>query len=141
MYVHQSRSPPILRCVFLDTMKKQPTTLEWWKKKQAAAQRRQELREQAIKYLGGRCRICGYNRCPAAFDFHHVEMLTKDFTISAAMTSWERIRPELDKCVLLCATCHREVHAGLHPDYIDHDGGHSMYDLELLEEEFDGFDA
>jgi len=44
--------------------------------------------------------------------------MEKDFTISQVMTSWDRIKAELDKCVLLCANCHRETHAGLHPEYI-----------------------
>ena len=49
------------------------------------------------------------------FDFHHVDPLQKDFTISQRMTSFEAIQRELDKCVLLCSRCHREVHEGLHP--------------------------
>jgi hypothetical protein len=84
-----------------------------------AAKRRRELRERAVAHLGGKCLICGYDNCPSAFDFHHVNAMEKDFTISAKMTSWEAIERELKKCVLLCARCHREVHDGLHPGFID----------------------
>lgn len=54
-------------------------------------------------------------------DFHHPDALEKDFSISDKMTTFAAIRPELDKCVLLCARCHREVHDGLHPGLIVHD--------------------
>lgn len=70
-------------------------------------------------HLGGSCRICGYGRCLSGLEFHHINPLEKDFSISARMTSWEAIRPELDKCILLCANCHREVHEGLHPGYLE----------------------
>ena len=53
-----------------------------------------------------------------AFDFHHVNPMEKDFSISDRMTSFEAIREELGKCVLLCARCHREVHDGLHPGFL-----------------------
>ena len=51
-------------------------------------------------------------------DFHHVDPMEKDFTISSRMTSFRAIQTELDRCVLLCATCHREVHDGWHPQLI-----------------------
>ncbi len=73
---------------------------------------------QAIVYLGGKCQICAYVGSPMAYDFHHTDPTTKDFNISARMTSFEAIRAELHKCVLLCARCHREVHDGLHPAYL-----------------------
>lgn len=100
------------------------------------AERRRLLRERAIAYLGGCCRICGYDKWPSAFDFHHLDPRGKDFTISEAMTSWERIKPELDKCELLCSNCHREVHDGLHPGYLvyDDDPGDCYYDEELDED-------
>jgi len=95
---------------------------------QAAAKRR-ALREQAVAYKGGRCVICGYDRCASAFDFHHVDPWAKDFAISQRMTSFRAIQKELDKCVLLCATCHREVHDGLHPGYLeDHDRARGQLD-------------
>ena len=51
----------------------------------------------------------------AAFEFHHLDAGTKEFAISAdgVPRRWELIVAELEKCVLLCANCHREVHAGV----------------------------
>ena len=69
----------------------------------------------AIEYKGGRCQICGYNRCMEAMEFHHFSSSGKDFGISEKgyTRSWEKVKEELDKCVMLCANCHREVHTGL----------------------------
>lgn len=36
----------------------------------------------------------------------------KDFTISGGTKSFENLKPEVDKCILVCANCHREIHAG-----------------------------
>ena len=81
----------------------------------AVQKRRKEVRRKALAYKGGRCRMCGYDRCVEALEFHHLDSSRKDFGISGQgyTRSWRRIREELDKCVLLCANCHREVHAGL----------------------------
>ena len=87
-----------------------------WHRNFNATQRRLWLKERAVAHLGGSCRLCGYDRCVAALEFHHPGQ--KDFEISRK-ASWDTIRPELDRCVLLCSTCHREVHAGLHPSLID----------------------
>ena len=80
----------------------------------AVAKRRKKIRHMAIDYLGGKCLTCGYDKCSAALDFHHIDERTKSFGLSQdGMTrSWERTKKELDKCVLLCANCHREYHAG-----------------------------
>jgi hypothetical protein len=88
----------------------------------------------AVAHLGGRCRICTYDGTPAAFDFHHVNPLEKDFTISDRMTSWERIRPELEKCVLLCCRCHREVHEGMHGGFLVDESDERGSDDLLLDE-------
>lgn len=64
-----------------------------------------------VEYKGGKCVRCGYNKCLAAMHFHHVEPNKKDFRISGNHTaSWERLKPELDKTVILCANCHAEQH-------------------------------
>ena len=66
-----------------------------------------------IEYKGGKCLCCGYGLCPSAMDFHHLDPSKKDFALSGSTMSFEKAKPELDKCVLLCCRCHREVHAGL----------------------------
>ena len=81
----------------------------------AVQKRRRRIRQMAVEYKGGRCNICGYQRCVEALEFHHLDASEKDFGVSdkGYARSWERVRRELDKCVMLCANCHREVHAGL----------------------------
>jgi hypothetical protein len=77
-------------------------------------QRKQERKAQAIEYKGSKCALCGYGRCHAALHFHHVNDEDKLFGISGKHAlSWSKIKQELDKCVLLCANCHAEVHAGI----------------------------
>ena len=81
----------------------------------AVKRRRQKLRDMARESKGGKCMLCGYNKCPSALDFHHRDPAKKDFSLSVRglTRSWEKIQKEIDKCVLICANCHREVHAGL----------------------------
>ncbi len=82
---------------------------------QAVSKRRKRLKEMALKYKGGKCILCGYNRCSSALDFHHIHAKSKEFGVSldGLTRSWERIKNELDKCILVCANCHREIHAGI----------------------------
>jgi len=73
--------------------------------------RRFKLRVKIIDYLGGKCSICGYKNCYGALDAHHIDPSTKEFNISGAHSrSWKRIIEELDKCILVCANCHRSQH-------------------------------
>lgn len=72
------------------------------------------LKQQSIEYKGGKCIVCNYNKCSQSLVFHHIDPNEKDFGIASNKTrSWEKIKKELDKCVLLCHNCHNEVHAGL----------------------------
>lgn len=83
--------------------------------KQAVAKRRKKIRLQAIEYGGGECQLCGYKKCHRALSFHHKDPSKKDFGLSAAglTRSWEKTVKELDKCILVCANCHMEIHEGL----------------------------
>ena len=64
--------------------------------------------------LGCTCALCGIQDHPIAFDFHHINHEEKENTISK-MTGyrWEKIKAEIDKCIMLCAVCHRKLHKGL----------------------------
>jgi hypothetical protein len=69
----------------------------------------------SIDYKGSKCAICGHNKCIQVLEFHHTDPNKKDFGISAKgyTRSWKKVKEELDKCILLCANCHREVHEGI----------------------------
>jgi len=81
----------------------------------AVAKRRRKIKTFSIEYKGGKCQTCGYNRCVAALELHHLKAQDKKFVISdkGYTRSWEKVKAELDKCILLCANCHREVSAGI----------------------------
>lgn len=76
-------------------------------------QRRFKVKEKCLEYKGGKCQICGYNKCSRALSFHHISG-KKEFGISGAHTrKWESIMEELNKCILVCANCHMEIHDGM----------------------------
>ncbi len=77
----------------------------------SSAIKRHRLKHKAVVYKGGKCQRCGYSGCAAAFDFHHRDATEKEWNISHLTTyKWEQVQHELDKCDLLCANCHRELH-------------------------------
>jgi hypothetical protein len=82
---------------------------------EAVARKRKQLKIDAIKYLGGSCKYCGYSKCVSALEFHHRDPSKKEFGISMKgyTKSWESIRVELDKCDLVCSNCHKEIHENL----------------------------
>lgn len=68
---------------------------------------------KAVLSLGGKCTSCGYNKNLAALEFHHIDPSTKEFALDLRVfsnLSDVKLNIELEKCVLLCANCHREVH-------------------------------
>lgn len=77
----------------------------------AVRKRRKKVRQMALAYKGNRCSRCGYDRCKEALEFHHLDASGKDFGISARgyTRSWAKVRAEIEKCVLVCANCHREL--------------------------------
>jgi transposase len=84
-------------------------------RQEAVVKRRQRVKELLIADAGGKCVVCGYDRHPAALQFHHLDPATKEFGLSSrgVARSLEKARSEARKCVLLCATCHAEVEAGV----------------------------
>lgn len=68
----------------------------------------------AIEYKGGKCQVCGYKKFQGALDLHHINGV-KEFGIAdkGYTRSWEKVRAELDKCILVCVNCHREIQGGV----------------------------
>jgi predicted HNH restriction endonuclease len=76
--------------------------------------RRFKVKEDCLNYLGNKCSICGYDKCKRALEFHHIDPSKKEFIISGShCRSWEKIKQELDKCILVCSNCHAELHEKL----------------------------
>jgi hypothetical protein len=73
--------------------------------------RKIKIKQRAVDYKGGRCVRCGYNRNIKALQFHHTDPKLKDFHIGGSYNrSWDVIQTELNKCIMLCANCHTEIH-------------------------------
>lgn len=72
---------------------------------------RRDIKKRAVEYKGGKCERCGYSNTVKAMIFHHPGH--KSFGISARgiIRSWDKIKKELDNCVLLCLNCHAEEHS------------------------------
>jgi transposase len=79
------------------------------------ADRRRALKAALVAEAGGRCCVCGYDRCVAALEFHHLDPADKRLGIAAGGLghSLERLRQEIAKCALLCSNCHAEVESGV----------------------------
>lgn len=78
--------------------------------------RRNGLKQKLVKMFGGQCSICGYKKCMAVLSFHHIDPTTKLFTVNVghlSLTNWKSVVKEAQKCKLVCANCHYELH---HPN-------------------------
>ncbi len=56
------------------------------------------------------CAICGYNKCVAALDFHHVNQKLKKFRVCVSTMNRKGFIEEFHKCILVCKNCHYELH-------------------------------
>ncbi|KFZ25998.1 MAG: hypothetical protein KQ78_01975 [Candidatus Izimaplasma bacterium HR2] len=72
---------------------------------------RRAMKKQAVKIKGGKCSKCNYDKCIDALEFHHLDPAIKESGLGNGNTrSWDKYKKELEKCILLCANCHREEH-------------------------------
>ena len=77
-------------------------------------QQRFNFKTKAVDYKGGSCQKCGYNKDLTALEFHHLDPSQKEINPTKLYYKpWELTKKELDKCVCLCANCHREIHSEL----------------------------
>jgi hypothetical protein len=67
---------------------------------------------RTIKEAG--CIRCGESEY-VALDFHHIDPNIKESNVSKLLAgaSTKRMLKEIEKCVVICANCHRKLHAGL----------------------------
>ena len=72
----------------------------------------QRVKQLRIRLKNSGCFVCGYTQCYAALEFHHLRGKDKDMNECGTYRSLMR---EVARCVVVCANCHREIHAGLHP--------------------------
>lgn len=95
--------------------------LDWYVKHKAehlqnVKARKHEVRKEARQYvwnylLAHPCTKCGESD-PVVLEFHH--LYEKDKTISVMIAdgwSIDRIQMEMNKCIVLCANCHRRITA------------------------------
>lgn len=74
---------------------------------------RKRTKLKLVDYKGGKCQICDYNKSISALHFHHLDPNEKDFSISGKSLSFDKLKLEVDKCILVCSNCHSEIHDGL----------------------------
>ena len=78
---------------------------------------RNKLREEvnALKDTSY-CQICKKSYPAPVMDYHHIDKNNKINAVSQLIlssVSRKKVFDEIDKCILLCANCHRLKHAGL----------------------------
>ena len=80
--------------------------------------RKQLLKMQAVELIGPLCHVCSRSYHPAVYEFHHLDEATKTTPKQPNQHLYDygindlRVLTELSKCVLVCANCHRLIHAG-----------------------------
>jgi|APSaa5957512622_1039677.scaffolds.fasta_scaffold07485_6 hypothetical protein len=85
------------------------------KEKERTKKRKQTLRRWFNEYKETlSCSKCGEGH-PACLEFHHTKASEKDFMVSDSIErkgfSRDKILAEINKCTILCANCHRKIHA------------------------------
>ena len=77
---------------------------------------RKNTKSKIVKAMGGECQICGYSKCDEGLDLHHIDPTKKEIGFGRIMANPRnvgKILVELEKCILLCCRCHREIHNGI----------------------------
>ena len=111
-----------IRCVaYLDPDKQKAASHKsYLRNKDKIAERNKAGRVARVKYvqeykLAKGCDRCGYSKSALALDLHHksgkegVESCISRLT--ARRVAWQRLYNALELCEVICANCHRELHA------------------------------
>jgi lysyl-tRNA synthetase class I len=74
-------------------------------------QQKEKTKQTILEHKKSGCMSCK-EADPVCLDFHHLD--DKDLVVSQMLGyNEERVLKEISKCVVLCANCHRKVHAGV----------------------------
>jgi hypothetical protein len=81
----------------------------------SVTKRRQVVKSKLINEFGGKCKICSYDKCVRALEFHHIDSSKKSFGLAhkGFSRNYKKSLEEAKKCILVCANCHRELEAGI----------------------------
>lgn len=80
---------------------------------QAVTIKRRAIKQALVNLKGGKCSICGYNKSLRALQFHHLNPKEKDFALTKNVKDFDKLKKEVEKCILVCSNCHAEIHEQL----------------------------
>lgn len=92
--------------------------------------RQKKIEIQDLK-IGLKCAKCGYDKCGASLEFHHIDPSEKDETISRMISNnytLDLVEEEIRKCIVLCSNCHHEFH------FLEHNNENYTLDNFLKED-------
>lgn len=73
---------------------------------------RQRIKSEFVSSFGNKCCVCKKTYSMVVYDFHHIEPSDKRFAISQLWGSPDLLLEEIQKCVMVCSNCHRQVNVG-----------------------------
>lgn len=74
---------------------------------------RRLIKKKAVMHKGNQCYCCKQSFPLTVYDFHHLNPSEKDFSLGdkTSTVKWDKVEKEIDKCILVCANCHRMIHS------------------------------
>jgi transposase len=64
---------------------------------EAVARRRRKIKRLLVTEAGGRCKLCGYDRCVAALEFHHLGVEPEDVVHPGPLGGWLVSKPPVPR--------------------------------------------
>jgi len=96
---------------------------------------RKTIKHRIVESFDSKCACCGQSFEDCCYDVHHINPEEKSFEVSQGnyngAKSWLKIRDELKKCVLVCANCHRLIHANLIDSPLKSNFNEDYYEWDL----------
>lgn len=90
---------------------------------------RHNTKIRLFQAFGSKCACCGLVDEMVCYDFHHLDSSEKEYNITQKIRSWEATKIEAQKCCMLCAHCHRKLHAG----FVKLPENYQLFDESLID--------